>query len=200
MPSRGRSSDPRAERVRISLREAALALAQEQPVDTLSVGDIVARADVSRQVFYRHYRDRDHVVATAFDHAFDRAFGAAPVDSDADARLRILDLFGFAAAHPRLCRNVVPSTVHQHVLVTYRDALYVPCEQIAGQGMAVLDAVTSLPAEAVTRFLVGGLVEVLRSWMEDPDATDLPARVRAALDTVDALLGIASAQKGSHRG
>ncbi|MES2943235.1 MAG: TetR/AcrR family transcriptional regulator, partial [Pseudomonadota bacterium] len=39
-------------------------------------------------------------------------------------------------------------------------------------------------------------MEVLRSWMEDPDATDLYARVSAALDTVDALLGIASAQKG----
>jgi hypothetical protein len=66
--------------------------------------------------------------------------------------------------------------------------------------MAVLATIAPLPADAVTRFLVGGFMEVLRSWMEDPDATDLHARVEAALDTVDALLGISSAQKGPHDG
>jgi hypothetical protein len=45
-----------------------------------------------------------------------------------------------------------------------------------------------LSPDAVSRFLVGGFQEVLRSWMEDPDATDLHGRVTTALDTVDALL------------
>jgi AcrR family transcriptional regulator len=48
------------------LREAAFALAHERPVDEMTVGDIVARASVSRQVFYQHFRDRDDAVATAF--------------------------------------------------------------------------------------------------------------------------------------
>ena len=39
-------------------------------------------------------------------------------------------------------------------------------------------------------------MEVLRSWMEDPDATDLGGRVSAALDTVNALLGLTAATKG----
>ena len=42
--------------------------------------------------------------------------------------------------------------------------------------------------ESVGRFLVGGFIEVLRSWMEDDDATDLRGRVAAALDTVATLL------------
>ncbi|PQE02444.1 TetR family transcriptional regulator [Mycobacterium sp. EPG1] len=197
MRLRGRSADPRAERVHTRLRDAAFALAHEHPVDAISVGDLTAHAQVSRQVFYRHFRDRDDVVAAAFSHAFDSAM---PIYDGTDARARILELFGFAAQHSPLCRNAVSSTVHQHVLVTYRDALVTPCRQIAEQGLAVLDAVSPVPADAVTRFLVGGFVEVLRSWMEDPDATDLHARVRAALDTVDALLGTASIQKGPDRG
>ena len=36
-------------------------------------------------------------------------------------------------------------------------------------------------------------MEVLRSWMEDPDSTDLRGRVTGALDTVAALLGLPSA-------
>lgn len=194
MLERGRSADPRAERVRTRLRQAALALADERPVDEISVGDLVARADVSRQVFYRHFRDRDDAIAAAFSHLFAEA--AATAD---DARARILELFGFAADHSALFRHVVPSTVNQHVLVAYRNALRGPCEQIAGHGMAVLDTITAIPADAVTRFLVGGFTEVLRSWMEDPDAPDLYSRAGAALDTVDALLGI-SAQKGPTRG
>lgn len=196
MTERGRSADPRAERVHTRLREAAFALAQEYPVDAITVGDLVARAEVSRQVFYRHFSDRDDAVAQAFSHAF-RA--VARVEQD-DARARIQDLFGFAARHEQLCRHVVSSTVHQHVLAAYRDALLMPCRQIAEQGMAVLDTVSALPAESVTRFLVGGLMEVLRSWMEDEHLTDLRARVSAALDTVDALLGIPAPTKGATRG
>ncbi|WP_024444858.1 TetR/AcrR family transcriptional regulator [Mycolicibacterium iranicum] len=195
MSERGRSADPRAERVRSRLRQAALFLADERPVDEISVGDLVSQADVSRQVFYRHFRDRDDAIAAAFSHLFCKR----PAQAE-DAKARILELFGFAAEHAALFRHVVPSTVNQYVLVTYRDALRAPCEQIASQGMAVLDTITSISADAVTRFLVGGFTEVLRSWMEDPDATDLSLRIGAALDTVDALLGITSAQKGPSRG
>ncbi|WNG85218.1 TetR/AcrR family transcriptional regulator [Mycobacterium sp. ITM-2016-00317] len=191
MTERGRSADPRAERVRTRLRAAALALANERPVDGITVGDLVARAEVSRQVFYRHFRDRDDAVATAFSHAF-----AAARPRSRDARTHILDLFEFAARHPGLCHNVVSSTVHQHVLATYREALLDPCRQIADQGMAMLHTIAPLPADAVTRFLVGGLMEVLRSWMEDPHPTDLHARVRAALVTIDALLGGSPTPKG----
>lgn len=195
MSDRGRSADPRAERVRTRLREAAFALAHEHAVDEITVGDLVTRAEVSRQVFYRHFRDRDDAVAAAFNDAFVRAVAGA---DGADARTRILELFAFAAQHPSLCHNIVPSTVNQHVLTTYRDALLAPCRQIAAEGMTVLDSIAPLPADAVSRFLVGGFMEVLRSWMEDPHASDLHSRVRAALDTVDALLGIT--QKGFTRG
>ena len=191
MSDRGRSADPRAERVRTRLREAAFALAHERPVDEITVGDLVARAEVSRQVFYRHFRDRDDAVARAFGDAF-----ATVADAEgADARSRILELFAFADEHASLCRHVVPSTANQYVLAAYRDALTAPCQQIAGQGMAVLDTVAPLTAQAVTRFLVGGFMEVLRSWMEDPETTDLHARAGAALDTVDALLGISSSHE-----
>ena len=64
MAARTHSVDPRAARVRTRLREAAFALVHERPVDQMTVGDIVARASVSRQVFYQHFRDRDDAVAT----------------------------------------------------------------------------------------------------------------------------------------
>ena len=113
-------------------------------------------------------------------------------------------MFDFAAEHHTMYRNVVPSTVTRHVVNTFRDALFPACEQIAAAGTARLStagAVTTAPApESVARFLVGGFMEVLRSWMEDPDDTDLTGRVNAALDTVDALLGQSTRQRGPHHG
>jgi AcrR family transcriptional regulator len=196
MAARTHSVDPRAERVRTRLREAAFALANERQVDQLTVGDIVSRAEVSRQVFYQHFRDRDDAVATAFT----VAFAAATADTSGDARARILRLFDFAAEHRAMYRNVVPSAVTQRVVTAYRAELVPACEEIATQGMPVVTRIASLTPESVSRFLVGGFMEVLRSWMEDPDSTDLRGRVSAALDTVNALLGLPADSKGPQHG
>ncbi|BDX32066.1 TetR family transcriptional regulator [Mycobacterium antarcticum] len=189
MPIRTHSADPRAERVRTLLRDAAFALAHERPVDEITVGDLVARAGVSRQVFYRHFTDRDDAVATAFA----VAFAAAVADIQGDARARIVELFAFAAEHRAMYRNVVPSAVTQRVVSAFRQELLPACEEIAAQGMHVVGPIADIAPDSVSRFLVGGFQEVLRSWMEDPDATDLRGRVTAALDTVDALLGLPAA-------
>jgi len=197
MAARTHSVDPRAERVRTRLREAAFALAHERPVDEMTVGDIVARAKVSRQVFYQHFRDRDDAVATAFT----VAFAAATADiGGSDARARILRLFDFAAEHRSMYRNIVPSAVTQRVVSAFRAELQPACEDIAKHGMPVVSPIASLTPESVTRFLVGGFMEVLRSWMEDPESTDLKGRVSAALDTVNALLGLTTSSKGAQHG
>ena len=188
MATRTHSVDPRAERVRTKLIDAAFALAHERPVDQLTVGDLVMRAGVSRQVFYRHFTDRDDAVATAFT----IAFSAATADLDGEPRSRILRIFGLATEHRAMYRNVVPSAVAQKVVATFRAELLPACEELAVRALPVVGPAAGLEPEAVSRFLVGGFQEVLRSWMEDrgesDQATDLLERVAAALDTVDALL------------
>jgi AcrR family transcriptional regulator len=196
MAARTHSVDPRAERVRTRLREASFALAHERPVDQITVGDIVTRASVSRQVFYQHFGDRDDAVATAFS----VAFAAATADISGGARTRILRLFDFAAEHRSMYRNVVPSAVTQRVVTAFRAELQPACEDIARHGMPVVSPIAGLTPESVSRFLVGGFMEVLRSWMEDPDSTDLSGRVRAALDTVNALLGLTIDSKDPQHG
>jgi hypothetical protein len=94
----------------------------------------------------------------------------------------------------------VPSAVTQRVVAAYRAELMPACEEIATQGMPVVTRIASLTPESVSRFLVGGFMEVLRSWMEDPDSADLRGRVSAALDTVNALLGLPADSKGPRYG
>jgi hypothetical protein len=93
-------------------------------------------------------------------------------------------------------RNIVPSAVTQRVVTAFRSELQPACHEIATHGMPVVSPIASLTPESVTRFLVGGFMEVLRAWMEDPDSTDLSGRASAALDTVNALLGLTTSSKG----
>ena len=137
MAARAHSSDPRAERVRARLaRGGVRARTRSARSTVLTVGDIVARAGVSRQVFYQHFRDRDDAVATAFA----VAFAAAAADHSGDARARILRLFDFAAEHRSMYRNVVPSAVTQRVVTAFRAELLPACEEIAAQGMPAVAA------------------------------------------------------------
>ncbi len=130
MAARTNSVDPRAERVRAKLRDAAFVLAHERSVDQLTVGNIVEKAEVSRQVFYQHFRDRDDAVA----YAIGVAFASATADIDGDPRSRIVALFDFAAEHRAMYRNVVPSAV---TLRVPRPATVGGNEQRAQTGEAV---------------------------------------------------------------
>lgn len=187
MAARTHSADPRAERVRTRLRDAALTLVAQRPVDALTVADLVAHAGVSRQAFYQHFGDRDDAIATAFTAAFATATGDLGGE---DARTRILRLFDFADRHRAMYRNVVGSAVVQRVVAAFRAELLPACTAIAEDAAPALEPAAALSPEAVSRFLVGGFMEVLRSWMEDPDSEELGIRVTAALDTVYALLSL----------
>ena len=51
-------NDLRVTRSQRFIREALIDLIEERSFDALSVGEITARAMVSRATFYRHYRDK----------------------------------------------------------------------------------------------------------------------------------------------
>ena len=152
----------------------------------VTVGDLVARAGVSA----RSSTNTSVTATTRSPTAFTAAFAAATADIAGDPGRRIVALFDFAAEHRAMYRNVVPSAVTQRVVAAFRAELAARMRGDRRPGHADCRRRRRPDPEAVSRFLVGGFMEVLRSWMEDPDATDLRGRVTAALDTVDALLGL----------
>ena len=189
MAARTHSADPRAERVRTLLRDAAFALAHERPVDEITVGDLVARAGVSRQVFYQHFRTattpwrrRSARVRRGY-----RRHRRRP-------RRRILRALRVRRRHRAMYHNVVSSAV-THASWRPSARTRSPPAWRSPPGHAVVGAIAAPSPDAVSRFLVGGFQEVLRSWMEDPDADPPPRPRRAALDTVDALLGLPPLRK-----
>jgi AcrR family transcriptional regulator len=54
-----KKTDARVRRTRDALGDALVALMQEKPFDTITVQDVLDRANVSRSTFYTHYSDKD---------------------------------------------------------------------------------------------------------------------------------------------
>ncbi len=90
---RERSQDARVLRTKAQLRAAVLALCEERDISEISVKDVTGRAGINRNTFYRHFRNKDELVADALDSAFDSL--TAPNRQ-------------FVAAHERLKASVVP--------------------------------------------------------------------------------------------
>ena len=65
------SGDLRVRRTQKLLREALIALIEEQSFDAITVGEIAERAMVSRAAFYRYYQDKYDLVEKIFEEALD---------------------------------------------------------------------------------------------------------------------------------
>src|SRR5579864_2391747 len=82
--------DSRVRRTRNALGDALIALIQERPFDSITVQDVLKRANVGRSTFYVHYRDKDdlflsdveeflELAATALSRKKEKSERVAPV-------------------------------------------------------------------------------------------------------------------------
>ena len=92
-----RARQPRADRTRRALLDAASALWRERGYDAVAVSDICARAGVSKGTFFYHFPAKEHLLVDLV-----AAGGAEAVAAAADARLAqdapLLDVLATAVA------------------------------------------------------------------------------------------------------
>ncbi len=65
-----RKIDSRVTRSRDALGDALLALMQEQPFESITVQQILDRAEIGRSTFYSHYRDKDDLFLSDLEDFF----------------------------------------------------------------------------------------------------------------------------------
>ena len=65
--AKGRVEDRRIQRTRQLLQGALLSLIQEKGFESLSVQDIIDRANVGRATFYAHFQNKEDLLASGID-------------------------------------------------------------------------------------------------------------------------------------
>ncbi|MET0715569.1 MAG: TetR/AcrR family transcriptional regulator [Mycetocola sp.] len=162
MARRSQSTDPRAIRLRESVKAAALDLVREKNVDDFNLNDLLARAGVSRQGFYEHFADRDDAVLHALIDDFGEAFARVDAESDVRGLLRALthSVDGQRAVYGHLRSAVVFDQIVDH----WRTAMTPAVRRLVGATSANM-ALEPEEVDTMVAFTVGGLVELLRVWL-----------------------------------
>ncbi|MEV5069418.1 TetR/AcrR family transcriptional regulator [Microbacterium sp. LMI12-1-1.1] len=167
--------DPRKQRSRDRLHAAALALATERPISSLTVTQLADAADVHRSTFYEHAESPAGLVEAALTAELDvlrdelmkdRSDAAAAVATVTEGVLRHIlrhiDIYrreladGGGTLHAMLSRHFRGTTE----ILLERGRIRLP---LTADGVA-----DSAVADAAARFLADGTVGVIDGWLRHP--------------------------------
>lgn len=155
-----RPLDARQLRTRNALRSAILVIAHGVPFKDITVGDIVQEARISPATFYRHYKDKNALLAdVARDITIELATKITPLDVATDGREAALSLCRFIETHRTVCTALLSSGV--------KSAIF---EQILEHAVAQSEAsgITDeiwLPASLGPVYMVTSILTLVGWWL-----------------------------------
>lgn len=82
-----KKTDARVRRTRDALGDALVALMQEKPFDTITVQDVLDRAQISRSTFYSHFSDKDDLLMSDAEDFFEAISMALSAHGDKSDRV-----------------------------------------------------------------------------------------------------------------
>jgi AcrR family transcriptional regulator len=179
------SRDLRVRRTHKLLREALVALIEEQRFDALTVEAIAERAMVSRAAFYRHYQDKYDLVEQIFEeamqtmmHDIDRGWSLAEQDHPPEPWVRLFEHF---TAYGRLYRALLGEKGSPWFQVNMRAYLAeVIGERTAGLSFAPnqkrLREQRAFASGFVPTLLAGLLIDAITWWFEQ-EQPDPPRQI-----------------------
>jgi AcrR family transcriptional regulator len=185
------AKDRRVRRSRAALMRAAVELVGARDTAAVPVSDIAAAADVSRQVLYQQFGDRDALVLeAALDLVRRELLADLPDDATADGeRASMLALARHFAAHRRFYRALLTGS-SAFALNKALTGLFLPINRLHVARLLGrrLDA---RGVEDLAAFLTGGAAALVNTWViEGPEPLDPEEftgrllRIRTVVSTV----------------
>lgn len=192
--------DRRVQRTRQLLHNALLELIVEQGYETITVQNIIDRANVGRSTFYAHYQDKEDLLVCELDdliYTLSWDVETLPVtDGETESRryiLSALSLFRHTQEHFSLYKamvggqgiDIVFKTTHAH----FCRSIQAQIEQVVPDG-----GTPSVPPSIMAQYLAGALLTLLTWWLDNhmpysPEQMDATFQA-LAMPGVWAVLGI----------
>jgi AcrR family transcriptional regulator len=175
--------DRRIQRTRQLLEAGLLSLIKEKDFESISVQEIIDRANVGRATFYAHYDNKEDLLESGFDGLLTtlRERQRAARSHEAPIEERLVAFSHHLLAHADEHRAIFPAMVSkrggaliQHLL---RNLLVKVVREDVRE--AALAASRPAPEEAIVQFIAGGLFGLMMWW--------LGGKKRLSVDEVEAL-------------
>ena len=163
-------ADLRIVKTRKALAHALLALVGEKPFAELSIGEIVQRAGIGYATFFRHYPDKDALLADVADGMiFELLAQIAPALLQEDTVAASVALCRYVGEHRAICRALLAggaeASVRRHILA----------RALVGAEASGLAPVAGLPADLAIGHAVGATLGLLAWWLNHEGAYDAEA-------------------------
>jgi AcrR family transcriptional regulator len=164
-------ADRRIGRTRKLMHEALMALIVEKGYEAVTVQDILDRADVGRSTFYAHYRDKDQLLLSGFDHLrtlFEQqqqSLMAAKHGNDGPEFNMILELFRHTGQHHKLYKAIAGKQSGEMILKYLHKYLYDML--IVPHAALMKNKKAPVPIEITTNWIVSSLLSLMIWWLEN---------------------------------
>jgi AcrR family transcriptional regulator len=161
-----KKTDARVRRTRDALGDALVALMQEKPFDTITVQDVLDRANVSRSTFYTHYSDKDDLLMSDAEEFFEAISMALSQHGDKSDRVfPVQEFFAHLSNVQPFFKALVKSGKYQENMELAREHFARGIER----RLAELPRGQSIPPHelpAIAFAHAGALMSLLMWWLD----------------------------------
>jgi AcrR family transcriptional regulator len=162
-----KGEDRRSQRSQQALIEALIDLMATRPYDSISIKEIVDRANVGRSTFYAHYQTKDDLVMSGFERLLDETVKNVVISkSKQDLTVDVTMVFQHAAGHYHIYKTLMWGTGYKILTI---DEHNVFSEKLR-QHLSVLfpdESKISVPLDVLSVFFSGNLLILLRWWLDN---------------------------------
>ena len=155
-------NDRRSQRTRQLLSEALVQLIQEKDYSTITVNDIIERANVGRSTFYIHYPSKDDLLLDQMDRVIESlSQGAPPQEFPYFPSLGFLQHVG--GDHYELYKALVWGPGMDLITKHLQKSL----SQKVEQGLQISGRNFEVPLPILANFITGSFLNLLKWWLEN---------------------------------
>src|SRR5215216_7129759 len=155
-------TDRRSQRTRHLLGEALVELIREKDYGTITVSDIIERANVGRSTFYAHYRDKDALFVGELDRVIEVLSHHIPGQEELPF-FPSLGLFQHVGEEYGLYKALLWTPGIDLLIKHMQKSLSERVEQ----GLQNSGQVFDLPHPILANFIVGNFLTLLKWWLEN---------------------------------
>jgi AcrR family transcriptional regulator len=155
-------NDRRSQRTRHLLSAALVELIREKDYATITVSDIIERANVGRSTFYAHYRDKDDLFVGELDRVIELLSQRLPGQNEMPF-FPSLGLFQHVGEEYELYKALVWTPGIDLLIKHMQKSL----SQRIEQGLQNSDREYAIPLPILASFIAGNFLTLLKWWLEN---------------------------------
>jgi AcrR family transcriptional regulator len=155
-------NDRRSQRTRHLLGEALVALIREKDYNTITVSDIIERANVGRSTFYAHYRDKDTLFVGELDRVIEILSHRIPGQEEMPF-FPSLGLFRHVGEEYELYKALLWGSGIDLLIKHLQKSISKRIEQ----GLQKSGREFDVPLPILASFIAGSFLTLLKWWLEN---------------------------------